>query len=100
MCRWDVKTSAVIPDEDVFYTVGLLHSSSYSEWEAFDEVNRQILQFCHENGIKIKQYFPHYETQQDWKDHFGTKWEHFQQMKTQFDPKKILSPGQKIFNTL
>lgn len=92
--------SAVIPDEDVFYTVGLLHSSSYSEWEAIDEVNGQILQFCHDAGIKAKQYLPHYEAQQDWIHHFGAKWNHFQQMKTQFDPKKILSPGQKIFNNL
>lgn len=97
--KWNLKTSVVTPDEDVFYAIGFLHSSSYSEWEKFDEVNKQILQFCQENDIEFKQYFPHYETQEDWEDHFGTKWEHFQQMKTQFDPKKILSPGQKIFNT-
>ncbi|XP_010090054.2 cytokinin dehydrogenase 4 [Morus notabilis] len=98
--KWDVKMSAVIPEEDVFYTIGLLHSSSYSEWEAIDEVNKQILQFCHDAGIQAKQYLPHYEAQQDWMDHFGAKWKHFQQMKTQFDPKKILSPGQKIFSNL
>lgn len=97
--KWNLKTSVMIPDEDVFYAIGLLHSCSYDEWEKFDEVNRQILQFCQENGIEFKQYFPHYETQEDWEGHFGPKWEHFQLMKAQFDPNKILSPGQKIFNT-
>ena len=50
--------SAVIPDEDVFYVVGLLHASGFNGWQAFDEVNRQILQFCNEAGILVKQYLP------------------------------------------
>ncbi|RVW19906.1 Cytokinin dehydrogenase 3 [Vitis vinifera] len=31
--KWDDRTSAVIPDEDIFYTVGLLHSSGADDWE-------------------------------------------------------------------
>lgn len=91
--------SAVIPDEDVFYVVGLLHSSGFNEWQAFDEVNKKLLQFCHVAGIMVKQYLPHYETPEDWKIHFGSNWQSFQEMKTKSDPNKILSPGQRIFNS-
>ena len=89
--------SAVIPNEDVFYTIGLLHESGYGEWQAFDSVNKQILQFCHDSGLMVKQYLPHYDNQQDWIDHFGSKWDNFLKMKNQFDPNKILAPGHKIF---
>lgn len=92
--------SAVIPDEDVFYAVGLLHSSGFNEWQAFDEVNKQLLQFCQDAGIMVKQYLPHYETQEDWKNHFGSNWQSFQEMKTKSDPNTILAPGQRIFNSL
>ena len=45
--------SAVIPDEDLFYVVGLLHASGSNNWQAFDEVNRQLLQFCTDAGIRV-----------------------------------------------
>ncbi|KAM0974861.1 hypothetical protein ACFX13_018282 [Malus domestica] len=96
--KWDGRMSAVIPDEDVFYVVGLLHASGFNDWQAFDEVNRQILQFCNDAGILVKQYLPHYETQEDWKNHFGTKWQSFRDRKVRFDPNKILAPGQRIFS--
>ncbi|KAH7545913.1 cytokinin dehydrogenase 2 [Ziziphus jujuba] len=96
--KWDDKMSCVIPDEDVFYTVALLYSSRIFDWKAYDTVNEQLLEFCEKNGIPVKQYLPYYETQGDWIKHFGSKWTNFQQLKANFDPKKILSPGQRIFN--
>ena len=90
--------SVSIPDEDVFYTVGFLHSSRFDNWEALDIQNKEILKFCGEAGIKAKQYLPHYSNEEDWKNHFGTKWRRFQERKHQFDPRMILSPGQRIFN--
>ena len=90
--------SAVVPKEEVFYTVGFLHSSGFDEWEALEEQNKEILKFCASVGIDIKQYLPYYETQQGWMNHFGSKWKTFQKRKALFDPKKILSPGQRIFN--
>ncbi|XP_030488167.2 cytokinin dehydrogenase 2 [Cannabis sativa] len=97
--KWDDKMSGVIPnDEEVFYTVALLHSSTAEEVEAFDGVNNQILEFCRVARIPVKQYLPHYETQPDWINHFGSKWPSFQRSKLTFDPNKILAPGQKIFN--
>ena len=90
--------SAVIPEENIFYVVALLHSSGLKEWPQFDEVNTEILEFCSDAGIMIKQYLPHYEKQQDWIDHFGSKWQSFQKMKVKFDPNKILAPGQRVFN--
>lgn len=90
--------SAVIPDEDVFYTVGFLHSSGFNDGQTYDEQNKEILEFCKKVGVKVKQYLPHYTTRQEWIDHFGSKWETFQERKAQFDPKMMLSPGQRIFS--
>ncbi|XP_057431473.1 cytokinin dehydrogenase 3-like [Lotus japonicus] len=96
--KWDNKMSASIPDEDVFYAVGFLHSSGFDNWKAYDAQNREILQFCNDAGIKYKQYLPHYRTQEGWTNHFGPKWGTFSERKHQFDPRMILSPGQRIFN--
>ncbi|KAA0055828.1 cytokinin dehydrogenase 4 [Cucumis melo var. makuwa] len=96
--KWDERTSAVVPDEDVFYAAGFLFSSGFKDWETVDGHNRDILKFCEEAGIEVKQYLPHFETQKDWINHFGRKWSVFRQRKAMFDPKKLLSPGQKIFN--
>lgn len=97
-CRWNDGMSAVIPEEDVFYTLGLLHSSEASEYEIIDEFNDQILGFCKENGMKVKQYLPHYKSKKEWIEHYGSKWEIIQRRKAMFDPKFILSPAHTIFN--
>ncbi|KAL3532628.1 hypothetical protein ACH5RR_006149 [Cinchona calisaya] len=96
--NWDERMSAVIPDEDIFYCVGLLHSGTFDDWKALDDQNNEILEFCDKNDIKIKQYLPHYKTRQEWMNHFGSKWSTFVERKSRFDPKMILSPGQRIFN--
>ncbi|KAH9762995.1 cytokinin dehydrogenase 3 [Citrus sinensis] len=98
--KWDDRMSAVIPDEDVFYTVGFLHSSGFDEWEAFDDQNKEILKFCENAGIKVKQYLPYHRNKEEWIKHFGSKWNTFAQRKAHFDPKMILSPGQRIFNNI
>ncbi|WOG94239.1 hypothetical protein DCAR_0313532 [Daucus carota subsp. sativus] len=96
--RWDDRMSAVTPDEDIFYSVGLLCSGDNDNWKAMDEQNKDILEFCEKAGIRFKQYLPHYTTREEWIDHFGEKWSIFQERKTMFDPKMILSPGQRIFH--
>ncbi|KAJ4708657.1 Cytokinin dehydrogenase [Melia azedarach] len=98
--KWDDRMSAVIPDEDVFYTVGFLHSSGFDNWEAFDDQNKEILKFCENAGINVKQYLPHHKTKEDWMKHFGSTWKTFAERKALFDPKMILSPGQRIFNSI
>lgn len=90
--------SAVVPEEDVFYTVGFLHATGFDEWEAFEEQNKEILEFCVRAGIDVKQYLPNYKTQKGWMSHFGSKWKIIQKRKALFDPKRILSPGQRIFH--
>ena len=95
--RWDERMSASIPDEGVFYTVGFLHSSGFDNWKEFDAQNTEILQFCSDAGIKVKQYLPQHSTQEAWTNHFGAKWRSFLERKHEFDPRMILSPGQKIF---
>lgn len=99
--KWDDRTSAVIPeDEEVFYTLGLLHTTKRSESDVFDDLNNEILEFCDKNGIKIKQYLPYYESKEDWMKHYGSKWNTFQERKAKFDPRMILSPGQRIFTNV
>ncbi|CAK8531951.1 unnamed protein product [Lathyrus sativus] len=99
--KWDNKMSATIPDDEdeIFYAVGFLHSSGFDNWKAFDAQNIEILKFCKDAEIKYKLYLPHYSTQEEWRNHFGPKkWKSFVQRKYQFDPRMILSPGQRIFN--
>lgn len=102
--KWDERTSAVTPDEEVFYLVALLRSAldtgdETQTLEYLSNQNRQILRFCNEAGINLKQYLPHYTTKSEWMDHFGPdKWALFQQRKLEFDPKRILATGQRIFS--
>ncbi|KAB2049995.1 hypothetical protein ES319_A13G214700v1 [Gossypium barbadense] len=96
--KWDDRMSAVIPDEEIFYTVGFLHSSGFDTWKAFEDQNKDIMRFCNKTGIMLKQYLPHYSTKEEWVHHFGSKWKVFQHRKYQFDPRMLLSPGQRIFN--
>ncbi|KAJ0030997.1 hypothetical protein Pint_13400 [Pistacia integerrima] len=98
--KWDDRMSAVIPEEDVFYAVGFLHSSGFGNWGDFEEQNKEILKCCDNAGIKIKQYLPHHATKEGWINHFGSKWKTFAERKAQFDPKMILAPGQRIFNNI
>ncbi|KAB2029985.1 hypothetical protein ES319_D05G199400v1 [Gossypium barbadense] len=100
--KWDHRSSAVTPDEDVFYLVALLRSAldngeETHSLEYLTNQNRQILRFCDEAGITVKQYLPHYTTHQEWVDHFGNKWDRFYRLKMEFDPRHILASGQQIF---
>ncbi|XP_076957141.1 cytokinin dehydrogenase 3-like [Bidens hawaiensis] len=102
--KWDYRMSSVISDEDegedVFYTVGLLPSARNGEdLTTIENQNKRILKLCDEIGINIKQYLPrYYETKEEWMMHFGVQWGLFEERKAKYDPKMILSPGQKIFN--
>ncbi|XP_068461873.1 cytokinin dehydrogenase 4-like [Phaseolus vulgaris] len=96
--KWNDKMSAVTPNEDVFYAVSLLHATGFDKVEEFQAQNQQILDFCEDAGIEIKQYLPQNKTRKEWMKQFGSKWKIFQERKTQFDPNRILSPGQRIFN--
>ncbi|CAK9183837.1 unnamed protein product [Ilex paraguariensis] len=48
-------------------------------------------------NLGVKKYLPHYLTQEEWKIHFGYKWEVFLRRKSTYDPLAILAPGQTIF---
>ncbi|KAL6009953.1 Cytokinin dehydrogenase 1 [Asimina triloba] len=100
--RWDNRTSAVTPGEDVFYLVAFLYSAlpSSSGPDSLEQLlnkNRKVLDFCETANIGMKQYLPHYNTQEEWKAHFGSQWEAFVQRKSTYDPLAMLSPGQRIF---
>lgn len=100
-CRWDNRTSAVIPDEEIFYLVAFLSSApSSSDHDNLDRAlkqNDRILDFCKRAGIRMKQYLPYYTMQEEWRGHFGDRWEDFARRKGVYDPLYILVPGQRIF---
>lgn len=99
--RWNNKTSAVIPDEEVFYLVAFLssapNSSNHDSLDRALEMNEKVLDFCKRADIGMKQYLPYYSSEEEWKAHFGSRWKLFAQRKHFYDPLSILAPGQKIF---
>ncbi|CAM0885739.1 unnamed protein product [Alopecurus aequalis] len=105
---WDGEASAVFPEEEeVFYTVGILRSCTpepdggHQLLRRLEEQNEEILRFCEEAGIGCVQYLPYYAGQAGWeKKHFGpTRWARFVDRKRKYDPKAILSRGQRIFTS-
>ncbi|XP_062208362.1 cytokinin dehydrogenase 1-like [Phragmites australis] len=96
--KWDYGMSAATPAEDVFYVVSMLFSSVANDLVRLQAQNRRILRFCDLAGIGYKEYLVHYTSRGDWVRHFGGKWGWFVAMKDKYDPKKLLSPGQDIFN--
>jgi cytokinin dehydrogenase len=94
----------VFPEqEEVFYTVGILRSSTDDGQmlRRLEEQNMEILRFCEQAGIPCVQYLPYYPEQDGWeKKHFGpTKWARFLERKEKYDPKAIMSRGQRIFTS-
>lgn len=92
----------VTPEEDVMYLIAFLSSAMPSSTgkdglEHILNKNKKILNFCNKAHIGMKQYLPHYTTQEDWKVHFGPRWETFARRKSTYDPLSILAPGHRIF---
>ncbi|XP_057960128.1 cytokinin dehydrogenase 7 isoform X1 [Malania oleifera] len=100
--KWDDRTSVVLPEGEIFYIVALLRFTlPYPKGPSAEELvrrNNQIIQCCKEQGFEFKLYLPHYHSEEEWKGHFGNKWEKFVERKLKFDPMAILAPGQKIFS--
>lgn len=91
----------MFPDEDVFYLMGLLSGALDDEsLKVAMERNARIVEFCEKEGIGMKAYLPQYMNQEQWKAHFGAKWEKFERRKREYDPLAILAPGQRIFNRI
>ncbi|KAJ7537850.1 hypothetical protein O6H91_11G024400 [Diphasiastrum complanatum] len=98
--KWDSRMSAVTPSEDIFYSVGLLGYASPRSAptaESLMDQNSKILYFCRTKSIEYKQYLPHYVNQDEWRTHFDRLWPRFRERKLRYDPKAILSPGQRFF---
>ncbi|KAE8658037.1 Cytokinin dehydrogenase 7 [Hibiscus syriacus] len=96
--KWDSRTSVALPEGEIFYIVGLLRfvPKGPSVNEKVRE-NREIVNWCINEGLDFKLYLPHYRSKEDWKRHFGNQWTRFAKRKASFDPKAILAPGQRIF---
>lgn len=92
----------MLPEGEIFYIVALLRSNpQYPEGPPVEQMvaqNQEIIQCCTNHGFDFKQYLPHHQTQEGWKQHFGNQWTRFVERKVSFDPLAILAPGQKIFS--
>ncbi|XP_068645874.1 cytokinin dehydrogenase 3-like [Aristolochia californica] len=116
--KWNSNTSALLPTtrghgekkkekeeeegEKVVYIVGMLRSANPSDCsrECLEEIlqqNRYIAETAGGPAMGAKQYLPHYTQEQQWRAHFGGKWDRFLARKLEFDPSCILAPGQGIF---
>ncbi|XP_051124284.1 cytokinin dehydrogenase 1-like [Andrographis paniculata] len=100
--KWDNRTSFVTPEEDIFYLIAFLHhavpSSTGSDGlQYLLSLNNKVLDFCEREHLGVKQYLPYYTTQEEWRAHFGPKWEVFARRKSAYDPLAILASGQRIF---
>ncbi|KAL2320714.1 hypothetical protein Fmac_029683 [Flemingia macrophylla] len=100
--RWNRKTSLVTPEEDVFYLVAFLssavpNSTGADSLEHILAQNKRIIDFCTHAQLRVKQYLPHYSTEEEWKAHFGSLWEKFVERKRAYDPLSLLAPGHRIF---
>lgn len=82
----------------MFYTVEFLQSSGFDDWKRFDAQYEEVLRSCEEAKLGVKRHLHRCDTIDEWKEHFGSKWLNFEKAKAKFDPKMILSPGQRIFN--
>ncbi|XP_058108575.1 cytokinin dehydrogenase 7 isoform X2 [Magnolia sinica] len=100
--KWDLRTSVVLPEGEIFYLIALLRFSRLSpEGPPLEEVlaqNHEIIQCCITNGFDFKLYLPHYRSEEQWKRHFGKQWPRFIERKALYDPMAILAPGQRIFS--
>ncbi|KAL5786441.1 hypothetical protein ACOSQ2_008833 [Xanthoceras sorbifolium] len=101
-CKWDNRTSIMVPDEEIFYLVALLRFTPPDPEDSSVEnlvlQNNEIIQYCNRKGFDFKLYLPHYKSREEWKHHFGNQWTKFVERKACFDPMAILAPGQKIFS--
>ncbi|KAG6430119.1 hypothetical protein SASPL_108181 [Salvia splendens] len=100
--RWRSGTSLITPDDDVFYMIAFLSSAMPSSTgkDGLKHIlsqNKKILSFSQRPYLGIKQYLPHYSTEEEWEAHFGPHWEVFYRRKLSYDPLAILAPGQRIF---
>ncbi|KAG0621417.1 hypothetical protein M758_3G018300 [Ceratodon purpureus] len=98
--RWDSRSSAVIPDESIFYLVAFLRISFPASGPLLSSLiaeNDKIMEVCHNAKLGCKMYLPEYEDLDSWKLHFGERWEAFARRKHKYDPDLILAPGQNIF---
>ncbi|KAK1352094.1 Cytokinin dehydrogenase [Heracleum sosnowskyi] len=102
--KWNNRTSLVLPDEDIMYLVAFLShavpSATGTDVEQILNRNKKILDFCEAAHLGVKQYLPHYHKQEQWRGHFGPRWDTFVRRKSTYDPLAILAPGQRIFSSI
>lgn len=89
------------PDEEICYLVGILWTAPPDDRSAIEAqvaANRALFEQARELGgvhypIGSIPFSP-----ADWRQHFGADWQRFRGQKARYDPRQVLTPGQRIFH--
>lgn len=86
-----------------FCVIGLLRAAPVGDGAALASMvanNHEWVKRANALGGKLYPISAVPMTQADWKTHFGRDWQRLATAKRKYDPRKILTPGQGIFNDL
>lgn len=88
------------PREEVCYLLSILRTSPPDESvvNALVAANRTLFEQARDIGGKQYPIGSIPFNQSDWRRHFGADWPFFVLQKARYDPRRILAPGQGIFN--
>ena len=96
-----IRTPLVrMPDEDIVFVFNVIRipaSDDAAEKARMIEQNRVLYDRIRNAGGALYPVSALPMTAEDWKDHFGSKWQRFEQAARKYDPSHILTPGYDPF---
>jgi len=96
-----IRTPMVrMPDEDIVFVFNVIRipaSDDAAETARMIEQNRVLYDRIRNAGGVLYPVSALPLTVEDWKNHFGSKWQRFEQAARQYDPSHILTPGYGLF---
>jgi FAD/FMN-containing dehydrogenase len=89
----------MVPDEPVIFLFDILRTAPPIPGvpEALVDLNRSIYDAAAAVGSKKYPISSIPFDPADWEDHYGEKWEDVLDLKAEYDPNNVLTPGQGIF---
>ena len=89
-----------MPDEDVVFVFNVIRipaSDDAAQTARMVEQNRVLYDRIRNTGGVLYPVSALPLTAEDWKSHFGSNWQRFQQAARQYDPSHVLTPGYGLF---
>ena len=101
MFRSAIRTPLVrMPDEEVVFPFNLIRipaSNDSAQTERMIVQNRALYERIRDAGGVLYPVSAIPTSPDDWKGHFGSKWQRFEEAARRYDPRNILTPGYDIF---